>query len=46
MCFFADDIDDMVLVDELRDVVDVKLDKWQEILEFKCFKISRIKINI
>ena len=34
---------DKVLVDELRDRVNVKLERWQEALESKGFRISRIK---
>ena len=37
---FADDI---VLVDELRDCVNAKLERWREALESKGFKISRTK---
>ena len=39
---FADDID-IVLIDELKDSVNTKLERWQEALESKCFKISRTK---
>ena len=37
---FADDI---VLINESRDVVNVKLKRWQKALESKGFKISRTK---
>ena len=35
--------DDITLVDALRDDVNAKLEKWQEILECKGFKISHTK---
>ena len=35
--------DDMVFVDEPRDGVNAKLETWQEVLEFKGFKISCTK---
>ena len=35
--------DDTVLVDESRDSVNTKLEKWPEALESKGFKISRTK---
>ena len=37
---FADDI---VLIDETKSGVNVKLDVWREVLESKGFKISRTK---
>ena len=35
--------DDIVLVDESRDSVSAKRERWQEVLESKGFKISRTK---
>ena len=39
---FADDI---VLVDESRDGMNAKLERWWKILESKRFKISRTKME-
>ena len=36
-------VDDIVLVDESRDDVNTKLERWREALESKGFKISRTK---
>ena len=36
---------DMVIVDELRDGVNAKLERWWEALESKGFKISSTKIE-
>jgi hypothetical protein len=38
-------VDDVVLVDESRTGVDQKLKLWRRILEVKCFRLSRSKIE-
>jgi hypothetical protein len=38
-------VDDVVLVDESRTVVDQKLELWRRILEAKVFRLSRSKIE-
>ena len=38
--------DDVVLVDESQTGVNQKLELWREILESKCFKLSRTKLSI
>ena len=38
--------DDVVLVNENRTGVNQKLELWREILESKCFKLSRTKLSI
>lgn len=35
-------VDDIVLVDELRDYVNVKQERWQETVESKGFKMGHI----
>ncbi|GMP34983.1 hypothetical protein CsSME_00007628 [Camellia sinensis var. sinensis] len=40
ICFFADDV---LLVDEIREGVNTKLEIWRETLESKEFRISRTK---
>jgi len=35
--------DDVVLIDETREGVNTKLERWRDILEAKCFKLSRSK---
>ena len=39
-------VDDVVLVDELRDGMSAKLKRWREVLESKGFKESRMKKKI
>ena len=37
--------DDLVLVDEMKKDVNTKLEIWRNMLESKCFKLSRVKIK-
>jgi hypothetical protein len=37
--------DDVILVDEIRTVVDQKLELWGQTLEAKCFRLSKSKIK-
>jgi len=36
-------VDDIVLVDEIREVICSNLERWRKILEFKIFRISKTK---
>lgn len=38
-------VDDIVLVDEIKEIANAKLEFWRKILDSKGFKLSRIKIE-